>query len=135
MNRNEVEVLVDRIERLERQNGRFKRWGIVAVACLVIAVAAAPTFKDPVRTVDRNNIGRIELMVDPKDPGRAGLQCRDQEGKIRLFIGTDGGLTVNEKYGGDGQKLSASTAIDMNGNRFSWSVQAGGYKPLTRRIP
>ena len=84
-----------RLERLERENRRLKRWAGVACggfALLGLAGAAAPAICDVVsaeRLVLRDNGGRQRLVVDAYQTDSPTLVLQTREGKTLARLGID----------------------------------------------
>jgi hypothetical protein len=91
----EVQRLNDRLDRLEKENRRLKKWGGIAVAalgCLGLFGFAAPVVCDIVtgeRLVIRDNSGRQRAGIDAYHTEAPGLTLHDASGRQRAKLGLD----------------------------------------------
>lgn len=99
MNDHELSV---RIERLERENRRMKRFGLAATVCagLLGLAAAAPAMCDVIygeRLVLRDESGRQRVTLDAYHNENPALAWSDAQGRVRAKIALDarGDLVVN----------------------------------------
>jgi hypothetical protein len=101
MNTHDLE-LSTRLDRLERENRRFKRFGLaaaLAVGALGLA-AAAPVMCDVVmgeRLVLRDTSGRQRVLIDAYRVDNPSLSLADAQGRVRAKLALDaqGDLVVN----------------------------------------
>lgn len=114
-----LEVLNARLERLEKENRRLKKWGAIAASSLgVIALFgfAAPVVCDIVsgeRLVVRDEMGRQRFGVDAYRTQAPTISLHDANGRARARIGVDekGDLTMSffdEKGGAKASYLFAA---------------------------
>jgi len=87
---NQLDVIVRRLDSLERQNRRLKRAGLLtavgAVAALICGAMNQQQGRLDVR--DGNGQIRVSMAVNPGDIDEAGVDIFDKIGKRRIWIGT-----------------------------------------------
>lgn len=99
----ELQGLTDRLERLEKENRRLKKWGGIAAAalgCLGLFGFAAPVVCDIVtgeRLVIRDNSGRQRVGIDAYHNESPGLTLNDASGRERakLCLNDKGDVTLS----------------------------------------
>jgi len=109
----DLEAVVERLERVEKQNRRLKLAGIVAlvlVGAVGLLAAAAPHARtieaERFVLVDRHGIERAVLAPGQYFPGQEeedvsflGLSLFDEQGKMRVALVATENSPANESYG------------------------------------
>ncbi len=93
-----METLAQRLDRVERQNRRLKRWGALALAVIatVMLMGQATGSKiakvvEAEKFVLRNNSGTIRAMLSVRENhSLANLAFFDEAGSIRIALGAGG---------------------------------------------
>lgn len=96
MDQSQVDAIVKRLDRVERQNRLWKRCGLAAALLLIIVVASAAgprpgpvVFQDSLRLLDKNGRPRVVLYVEERRGLSCGLEVLDARGAKRIHLGVD----------------------------------------------
>ena len=111
---DELHGVTDRLERLERENRRLKRWGGIAAGAFVtlgLFGFALPAVCDVVtgeRLVIRDGSGRQRAVIDAYGTKTPGLALHDASGKQRAKLALDekGDVTLSFYDAQGGAKAS-----------------------------
>jgi hypothetical protein len=110
MHQPSVDLLMQRLERLERDNRRFKRAGAVfGLGALAVVLMGQATVQDRVsanmvvaRTIEAQSIllrdatGKVRALLESQPTGPVTLTLSDKDGRERLALGVGpaGGVGV-----------------------------------------
>jgi hypothetical protein len=101
-----IDVLAERVERLEQQNRRLKRTGAAALAGVILlmaCVAMAPEKPEKFGVIEVQGLivcditGKRLVSLVENPGGTVGLVLYDQSGEARAGIGTNGLYLRDEK--------------------------------------
>jgi hypothetical protein len=91
-----IETLAERVESLERENRRLRRYATAALiggAVLLVGGAQkadAPKTVEAERFVVRDKDGAVRVTMEALEDHHAGLFIKDVEGRTRIHLGSDG---------------------------------------------
>ena len=95
--------LVERLDRLERENRRLKVLGTIAVALLAAVItmgqASRPQMVDAESFVVRDQTGAARVVLRTRSDGAGEISLIDQSGKSRVVIdsgGSSSGFTITD---------------------------------------
>ncbi len=130
----EIQTLTARLEKLEVQNRRLKRWGLVAggALCTLAMFGAAAPLCDIVtgeRLVIRDNSGRARVGIDAYHTELPGLTMHDSAGRERAKLAIDAKGDVSLSFTDEKGAAKASYLFAANGAPKSDQPKTGDDTP------
>ncbi len=115
--------LVRRLEKLERENRKLKRWGgalIAVVGTIGLTSMAVPSLCKTVwaeRFVLKDSSGSGRMMIDAYRSGAPVITASDESGKTFAKLTLDGKKPSLEFFNGEG-KCTGKMGLDENGKPY-----------------
>ena len=130
----EIQTLTARLEQLEVQNRRLKRWGLVAggALCTLAMFGAAAPLCDIVtgeRLVIRDSSGRARVGIDAYHTETPGLTMHDKSGRERAKLSIDEKGDATLSFTDEKGAAKASYLFAANGAPKADQPKTGEDKP------
>lgn len=131
MNERTMEILIERLERLERQNTRFKRTGILAlfvISAFALLGQSLPINQE-VRAQKfslRDARGKSRAMLYSPPDGQVFLVLSDKDGEPRVTLAVAADGTPALGLADKGDKFRVELSISKDSPRLSLYSKEGG---------
>ena len=133
---SDFNTLNDRLAKLETENLRLKKWGVIAsgaLCTLALSGFAAPLVCDIVtgeRLVIRDNSGRARVGIDAYHTETPGLTLHDKSGRERAKLSIDDKGDATLSFTNEKGIAKASYLFAANGSPKATEPATGDDKPV-----